>query len=106
LKESVIEAKYFAKDWINWGAPLPGFGNRNRIVKYSDKPSEHGWEKGTKYFGEWSEIAGQPCGRGFRIDSEGGIYIQYWNGVDFPGSFIDIRSDHAIFVGKCLFNEK
>ena len=35
LKESVIEAKFFAKDWINWGAPLPGFGSR--IIKYSDK---------------------------------------------------------------------
>ena len=40
LKESVIEAKieakFFAKDWINWGAPLSGFGSR--IIKYSDKP--------------------------------------------------------------------
>jgi hypothetical protein len=69
LKESAIEAKFFAKDWINWGAPLPGFDSR--IIKYSDKPWEHGWEKGTKYFGEWSEVSGQPYGRGIRINSEG-----------------------------------
>ena len=33
--------------------------------------------------------------------------MQYWqNGVESRGSFIDIRPDHAIFVGQCVFDEK
>lgn len=71
IKESALEAKLVGKNWIHWGAPLHGFDDR--IVKYSDKPQEHGWGKGVKYFGEWSVKTRQPYGRGIRITSDGEI---------------------------------
>ena len=104
VKDSVHETKFAAKNWINWGATLSEF--ESRTIKYSEKPQEHGWSKGTKYFGEWSK-KGKPYGRGICVTPDGEIYMKYWeNGVEAPGDFVDVRSDQVIFVGKSYRDEE
>ncbi len=53
LAEKILALHAGANDFLKFGSDLEGYGKR--YVKFSDKKTEHGWDEGVKYFGEWSE---------------------------------------------------
>ena len=53
LEEKVLALHAGANDFLKFGSELEGYGKR--YVKFSDKMTEYGWPKGSKYLGEWSE---------------------------------------------------
>ena len=53
LAEKTLAHHASANDFLKFGSDLEGYGKR--YVKFSDKMTEYGWSKGSKYFGEWSD---------------------------------------------------
>ncbi len=72
-----------------------GFGNISRdALKYFERSQ----------YVTVSEINSdnKPHGRGIRIDTDGFIYIQYWNNGRYsPGNYIRIFSNGKVVVAEC-----